>query len=59
MLKHLILPVFVVAIQTVAGYARYTRASVLDVSSSDYLRTARRKASPSGRCSSSTPFATR
>lgn len=43
MIKHLTLPVVVVAIQTIASYARYTRASVLDVASSDYLRTARSK----------------
>lgn len=46
MIKHLILPVIVVAIQTIAQYARYTRASVLDVSSADYLRTARSKGIP-------------
>jgi peptide/nickel transport system permease protein len=43
MLKHLILPVTVVLIQTVSGYGRYMRASLLDVSSADYLRTARAK----------------
>lgn len=43
MIRHMILPVTVVAIQTIAQYSRYTRASVLDVSSSDYLRTARSK----------------
>jgi peptide/nickel transport system permease protein len=46
MLKHMILPVMVVAIQTIGQYARYTRASVLDVSSADYLRTARSKGIP-------------
>ena len=46
MLKHLILPVTVVAIQTIAQYSRYTRASVLDVSTSDFLRTARAKGIP-------------
>jgi peptide/nickel transport system permease protein len=46
MIQHMILPVTVVAIQTIAGYSRYTRASVLDVSSSDYLRTARSKGVP-------------
>lgn len=46
MLKHLILPVAVVAVQTVAQYSRYTRASVLDVSTSDFLRTARAKGIP-------------
>ncbi len=43
MLKHLILPVTVVAIQTISAYSRYMRASLLDVSSADYLRTARAK----------------
>jgi peptide/nickel transport system permease protein len=41
--KHLILPVTVVAIQTISAYSRYMRASLLDVSSADYLRTARAK----------------
>jgi peptide/nickel transport system permease protein len=41
--KHLILPVTVVAIQTIAIYSRYMRASLLEVTSSDYLRTARAK----------------
>jgi peptide/nickel transport system permease protein len=43
MLKHLVLPVAVVAIQTIAVYARYMRASLLEVSTADYLRTARSK----------------
>jgi peptide/nickel transport system permease protein len=43
MLKHLILPVTVVAIQTVAIYSRYMRASLLETLNSDYLRTARAK----------------
>ena len=37
------LPVTVVAIQTIAVYTRYMRASLLDVLNSDYLRTARAK----------------
>jgi peptide/nickel transport system permease protein len=49
MIKHMILPVTVVAIQTIGQYARYTRASVLDVSSADYLRTARSKGIPERR----------
>jgi len=49
MIKHMILPVMVVAIQTIGQYARYTRASVLDASSSDYLRTARSKGIPERR----------
>ena len=43
MLKYMVLPVTVVAIQGVASYSRYMRASLLDVLSSDYLRTARAK----------------
>ena len=43
MLRHLTLPVIVVAIQGVAVYTRYMRASLLDVLNSDYLRTARAK----------------
>jgi peptide/nickel transport system permease protein len=49
MVKHMILPVAVVAIQTIGQYSRYTRASVLDVSSSDFLRTARSKGIPERR----------
>ncbi|MDO8364502.1 MAG: ABC transporter permease [Actinomycetota bacterium] len=43
MTKHLILPVTAVAIQTISGYARFMRASLLDVRSMDYVRTARAK----------------
>ena len=43
MLKHMALPVIVVAIQTIASYSRYMRSSLLDVLNSDYLRTARSK----------------
>jgi peptide/nickel transport system permease protein len=43
MTKHLVLPVSVVAIQTISTYARYMRASLLDVRSMDYVRTARAK----------------
>ncbi len=43
MIKHMILPVTVVAIQIIAVYARYMRASLLDVLNSDYMRTARAK----------------
>ena len=41
--KHLILPVTVVAIQTIAIYSRYMRTQLLEVKSSDYMRTARAK----------------
>jgi peptide/nickel transport system permease protein len=43
MLEHLVLPVTVVAIQTIAIYSRYMRASLLETLNSDYLRTARAK----------------
>ena len=42
-LKYLVLPVTVVAIQIIAVYSRYMRASLLEVKNSDYLRTARAK----------------
>ncbi|MGA1143133.1 MAG: ABC transporter permease, partial [Ilumatobacteraceae bacterium] len=43
MMKHMVLPVTVVAIQIIAVYARYMRSSLLDVLSSEYMRTARSK----------------
>jgi peptide/nickel transport system permease protein len=42
-IKHMILPVTVIAIQIIAVYSRYMRASLLDVKESDYMRTARSK----------------
>ena len=42
-MKHLVLPVTVVAIQIIAVYSRYMRATLLEVKNSDYLRTARAK----------------
>ena len=42
-LKYLTLPIIVVAIQIIAVYSRYMRASLLEVNNSDYLRTARAK----------------
>jgi peptide/nickel transport system permease protein len=41
--RHLALPVLVLAVQVVAVYSRYMRASMLEVLHSDYLRTARAK----------------
>jgi peptide/nickel transport system permease protein len=41
--KYLILPAMVVAIQVIATYSRYMRASLLEVINSDYMRTARAK----------------
>ena len=43
MIKHMVLPVTVVSIQSMAVYSRYMRSSLLDVLSSDYMRTARSK----------------
>lgn len=43
MVKHMVLPSAVVAIQVVAVYARYMRASLLEVLNSEYMRTARSK----------------
>ena len=42
-IRHLILPSLVLAVQILAVYSRYMRASMLDVLHSDYLRTARAK----------------
>lgn len=42
-LMHMILPAAAVAVQSVAVYSRYMRASTLEVLNSDYLRTARAK----------------
>jgi peptide/nickel transport system permease protein len=41
--RHLALPATVVAIQIIAVYSRYMRASLLEVINSDYMRTARSK----------------
>ncbi len=42
-IKYMILPGVVVAIQTLAVYSRYMRASLLEVKNSEYMRTARAK----------------
>jgi peptide/nickel transport system permease protein len=42
-LRHLFLPALTVAVQQIAIYSRYMRASMLEVLNSDYLRTARAK----------------
>lgn len=41
--KHLILPSMALAVQLIAVYSRYMRASMLEVMGSDYIRTARSK----------------
>jgi peptide/nickel transport system permease protein len=40
---HLVLPVLVLVIASMAAYSRYMRASMLEVVNSDYVRTARAK----------------
>ena len=40
---HLVLPVIVLMVASIATYARYMRASMLEVVNSDYVRTARAK----------------
>jgi peptide/nickel transport system permease protein len=40
---HLVLPVIVLAVQSIAGYARFIRSAMLEVLSQDYIRTARAK----------------
>jgi ABC-type dipeptide/oligopeptide/nickel transport system permease component len=40
---HLVLPVFVLSVLNIANYSRFLRASMLEVVSSDYVRTARAK----------------
>jgi peptide/nickel transport system permease protein len=42
-LRHLFLPVLTLTVQIIAQWSRYQRSSMLDVMSSDYIRTARAK----------------
>jgi peptide/nickel transport system permease protein len=42
-IQHLVLPVLVLSIASIASHSRYVRASMLEVVSSDYVRTARAK----------------
>jgi peptide/nickel transport system permease protein len=42
-LRHVILPAIVLAVQIIAVYSRFMRASMLDVMHADYIRTARAK----------------
>lgn len=48
LLKHLILPAFVLSAVSAASYIRYLRASMLEVLQDDYIRTARAKGLPEG-----------
>lgn len=42
-LEHIILPMLVLAITFIAGWSRYMRASMIEVTKQDYMRTARAK----------------
>jgi len=44
--RHLILPVLTLTVQIIAGWSRFQRASMLDVLSADYVRTAKAKGVP-------------
>jgi peptide/nickel transport system permease protein len=44
--SHLVLPVLTLTVQIIAEWSRFQRASMLDVMSSDYIRTARAKGVP-------------
>ena len=46
---HLVLPVTALAIQSIAGWSRYLRASMLDVMRQDYVRTAKAKGASGSR----------
>ena len=45
-LRHLVLPVMTLTVQSVAEWSRFQRASMLDIMSADYIRTARAKGVP-------------
>jgi peptide/nickel transport system permease protein len=45
-LQHLFLPVMTLTVQIIASWSRFQRASMLEVLSSDYVRTARAKGVP-------------
>jgi len=44
--RHLVLPVLTLTVQSIASWSRFERASMLDVLSADYVRTARAKGVP-------------
>src|SRR6266545_2812135 len=48
-IRHIVLPALVLAVQIIAVYSRYMRASMLEVLQSDFMRTARAKGLPERR----------
>lgn len=57
--SHLILPITVITVGSVAGMSRFMRASMLEVLRQDYILTARAKGLPRGLSSSVMPCAMR
>ena len=49
MMKHLILPTLTLVVVSIGGLMRYTRANMLEVLNSDYIRTARAEGLPESR----------
>lgn len=49
LLRHLILPAFILAFASVAGWSRYMRSSMVEVLGQDYVRTARAKGLTAGK----------
>ena len=45
-LRHLVLPVLTLSVQIIGSWSRFQRAAMLDVMSSDYIRTAQAKGVP-------------
>jgi len=45
-MRHMILPVFVIALTSFSAYSRYVRSTMLEAMSQDYVRTARSKGLP-------------
>ena len=48
LLKHLVMPAFVLSIVSMAAYIRYLRANMIEVLHDDFIRTARAKGLPEG-----------
>ncbi len=44
--RHIVMPVIVLGVASAAGFARYTRGSLIDALGEDYVRTARAKGLP-------------
>ncbi len=49
LLRHMLLPMFVLSIQQIGAWIRYTRASMIEVLRQDYIRTAKAKGVKRGR----------